>query len=84
MISSCECLSQNMVCELHPLASGLLTSRLASAGVNLARRCFPRDQRWERVQAVISSARVAKGLVPLQDLVTPMAENEAANQEEVA
>ena len=79
-----ECLSQNMVCELHPLASGVLTSGLASAGVKLARRCFPRDQRLERVQAVICSARAAKGLVGLEDLATASTENEAANQEEVA
>lgn len=79
-----ECLSQNMVCQLHPLASGLLTSGLASEGLKLARRCFPRDQRLERAQAVISSARVAKGLVPLEPLFMPSPESESASQEEVA
>ena len=78
-----ECLSQNMVCELHPLASGALTSGLASFGLQAARRCFPRDQRLERVQAVISSARVAKGLRPLEPAMAGV-ESEAASQEEVA
>lgn len=79
-----ECLSQNMVCELHPMASGVLTSGLTNAGVNLARRCFPRDQRLERAQAVISSARVAKGKAPGEPMVTSAAESESANQEETA
>jgi hypothetical protein len=79
-----ECLSQNMVCELHPVASGVLTSGLASVSVNLARRCFPRDQRLERVQAVISSARIAKGLESLESIIPQATENEAANQEETA
>ena len=79
-----ECLSQNMVCELHPMASGLLTSGLASAGLMMARRCFPRDQRLERAQAVISSARVAKGLEALEPLMAQTPENEATSQEEVA
>jgi len=79
-----ECLSQNMVCELHPTASGLLTSGLASFGLKMVRRCFPRDQRLERVQAVISSARVAKGLVSLESVTSGAPESEAASQEEVA
>ena len=78
-----ECLSQNMVCELHPLASGVLTSGLAHAGVKLARRWFPRDQRLERVQAVISSARAAKGLFAVEPPLVA-AESETANQEEAA
>ncbi|MBY0505759.1 MAG: hypothetical protein K2X03_17725 [Bryobacteraceae bacterium] len=79
-----ECLSQNMVCELHPMASGMLTSGLASFGLRTVRKCFPRDQRLERVQAVISSARVAKGLVPLEPVMAGSMESEAASQEEVA
>ena len=79
-----ECLSQNMVCELHPMASGVLTSGLANASVNFARRCFPRDQRLERAQAVICSARVAKGLAPAEPPAGVAAEREAANQEETA
>ncbi len=79
-----ECLSQNMVCELHPMASGLLTSGLVSAGLRVVRKCFPRDQRLERVQSVISSARVARGLEPLEPLSVASTENESASQEEVA
>lgn len=79
-----ECLSQNMVCELHPMVSGLLTSGVASAGLKVARKCFPRDQRLERVQSVISSARMARGLEPLEPLLTPLAPTEPTSQEEVA
>jgi hypothetical protein len=79
-----ECLSQSMVCELHPMASGVLTSGLANAGVRLARRCFPRDQRLERAQAVISSARIAKGLEAFEPLMAAAAESVSANQEETA
>ena len=69
---------------LHPLASGVLTSGLTNAGVNLARRCFPEDQRLERAQAVISSAPVAKGKAPAEPMITSLAEKESANQEETA
>lgn len=79
-----ECLSQNMVCELHPWASGLLTSGVTNQGVRLARKCFPRDQRLERAQAVISSARAAKGLDLHLPALPTSAESEAANQEETA
>lgn len=79
-----ECLSQNMVCELHPMASGILTSGVASFGVSLARRVLPRDQRLERVESVITAARAAKGLTPVNLPVPPSAESEAANQEETA
>jgi hypothetical protein len=38
----------------------------------------------ERVHAVISSARIAKGLEVFEAVVAPMAESESANQEERA
>jgi hypothetical protein len=60
-----DCMAQNMVCELHPAASPVLTSGAAVWALRQIRRRRPEDQRWMRVEAVISAARAAQGLSPL-------------------